>query len=75
MLKRGRECGEGGSVKRGGGSVRRGAGKWAGVSEGGDRFDGVDWIFLAYPQSNLNHSYYSMSVSRNVKPDYNLNLT
>ena len=36
MLKRGRECGEGGgSVKRGGGSVRRGAGKWAGVSEGG----------------------------------------
>ena len=27
----------------------------AGVSEWGDRFGGVDWIFLVYPQSNLNY--------------------
>jgi hypothetical protein len=70
---------EGKGVWGGGGegSVRRGGGwgELAGVSEWGDRFGMVDWIFLVYPQSNMNHSYYSMSVSRNVKPDYNLNLT
>ena len=61
---------------RGGrGVLGRVGGGLAGVSEWIDRFGVVDWIFLVYPQSNLNHSCHSMSVSRNVKPDYNLNLT
>ena len=35
-------------------------GSGQGLVSGGDRFGGVDGFFLAYPQSNLNNSYYSM---------------
>ena len=43
-----------------GGSVKRGECEEGGLVSGGTGLAGVIGFFLAYPQSNLNHSYYSM---------------